>query len=369
MHSVFYVNDSQHLRECCEKWSKYAFIALDTEFVREKTFYPIAGLIQVGVGQQAYLLDPLAIDDWQPFAELLSNHNVIKVLHSCSEDLEVLQQLVGVLPEPLYDTQIAMAFAGLGFSWSYAKLVAYFLNIEVAKEETRSDWLQRPLTEQQQLYAAQDVLYLEQLFPALDQLLSDKKRAWLLQDCADLVAAYRNPAPLTELWMGAKQAWRLNARQSAALRELYVWREEKARSRNLPRNRIIKEVVLFNLAQKMPQRMAQLEHVEDMPEHAIRRDGRELLECVQRARELPDEQLPARMPAPLSSADTVLLKRLRAVLQRVADEQNVAVEIVLKKKILESLLRTKSASGYQLPEVLQGWRRELLGEQLLNCLK
>ena len=166
---IHWICDNDSLGQHCAEWQQLPFVALDTEFMRVDTFYPIAGLIQIGDGVRAYLIDPLTIDNWQPLAALLENPAVIKVVHACSEDLEVLLRLTGSLPVPLFDTQLAAAYLNLGFSMGYSRLVQAVLDIELPKGETRSDWLQRPLSETQISYAAEDAVHLAEGAQLLDQ--------------------------------------------------------------------------------------------------------------------------------------------------------------------------------------------------------
>ncbi len=162
----------------CQAWRQQPFVALDTEFMRVDTFYPIAGLLQASTGEGAWLIDPLCIDDWTPLAALLDDRGVTKVLHACSEDLEVLLRLTGSLPAPLFDTQLAAAYLNLGFSMGYSRLVQAVLGLELPKGETRSDWLQRPLSETQVSYAAEDVQHLAEVYQAQLPRLSAQKTAW-----------------------------------------------------------------------------------------------------------------------------------------------------------------------------------------------
>ena len=154
---IHWIRDNASLAQHCASWRNLPFVAVDTEFMRVDTFYPIAGLLQVSEGERAYLIDPLLIDDWAPFAALLQDPAVVKVLHACSEDLEVFLRLTGSLPVALFDPQLAAAYLNLGFSMGYSRLVQAVLNIELPKGETRSDWLQRPLTANQVRYAAESV--------------------------------------------------------------------------------------------------------------------------------------------------------------------------------------------------------------------
>lgn len=197
---INWISSDAELAEHCNYWNTLDFIALDTEFIRVTTFYPIAGLVQISDGAETYLLDPLLINDWQPLADVFNNQQVVKVLHACNEDLEVFALLVGALPAPLFDTQIAAGYLNIGFSMGYSRLVQQLLEIELPKGETRSDWLQRPLSDLQVLYAAQDTAHLVDVYGALAQQLSEQKYAWVIEDGAALVAAAQQTADPYELW-------------------------------------------------------------------------------------------------------------------------------------------------------------------------
>ncbi|MBF3228277.1 ribonuclease D, partial [Pseudomonas aeruginosa] len=215
---IQWIRDDASLAQQCREWRTQPYLALDTEFMRVDTFYPAAGLVQVGDGRQEWLIDPLLIQDWSPFAELLEDERVVKVLHACSEDLEVFLRLTGSLPVPLFDTQLAAAYLGMAHSMGYSKLVKEVLDIDLPKDETRSDWLQRPLTEMQMRYAADDVQHLAQVYLALDARLSEEKRAWLLEDGAELVANLCRESDPREAYREVKLGWRLRPQQLAVLR-------------------------------------------------------------------------------------------------------------------------------------------------------
>jgi len=366
---IHWILDDAGLAEHCAAWQALPFVALDTEFMRVDTFYPIAGLLQVSDGAIAYLIDPLRIGDWRPFAALLEAPNVVKVLHSCSEDLEVLLRLTGSLPTPLFDTQLAAGYLNLGFSMGYSRLVQALLDIELPKGETRSDWLQRPLSELQVRYAAEDVLHLVEVYRALMARLAPQKVEWVLEDGAELVANLSREVAPEDAWREAKLAWKLSRQQQAVLRALCAWREREARARNQPRNRVLREHSLWPLARSQPDNLVALARIEDMHPKTVRQDGETLLRLIREAAALPPEQWPEALPEPLPIEASALLKKLRAVGQREGERLGIAPELMLRKKTLEALLKSGFPKGpYQLPDSLRGWRRELMGQALLDCL-
>ena len=366
---IHWICDDRSLAEHCLQWRQLPYVALDTEFMRVDTFYPIAGLIQIGDGQRAFLIDPLLINDWQPLAGLLEDSAVTKVLHACSEDLEVLMRLTGSLPAPLFDTQLAAGYLNLGFSMGYSRLVQEVLGIELPKGETRSDWLQRPLSETQVSYAAEDAVHLAEVYERLRPQLSEDKNAWVLEDGAELVAQLRRETDPYELYREAKLAWKLSRAQLAVLRELCAWREREARARNLPRNRVLREHSLWPMARTQPDNLSALAKIEDMHPRTIRQDGEFLLELIKKAASVPPSEWPPALPEPLQIEASALLKQLRAIGQAEGERLGIAPELMLRKKTLEALLKSGYPNGpYQLPDSLRGWRRERMGQALLDCL-
>lgn len=355
------------LAEYARRWLDLPFVAIDTEFVRTETFFPIAGLIQIGDGEHDYLIDPLAITDWSPLVALLECPAVVKVLHACSEDLEVFQHLCGALPAPLFDTQIAAAYLGMDFSMSYSRLVKALLDIELSKEETRSDWLQRPLSAKQLQYAVDDTRYLARIYSLMaPRLEAAGLTGWLLEDTAELVASARVMPEAQDAYQRIKQAWRLKPAELAVLQVLCDWRERAARQRDVARNRLLRESTLCPLAQRQPDSLTQLSRMEDMHPRTVRQDGETILALIEQGLKVPRSQWPAPLPEPLPPDANRLLKTLRKVGQRQAERLGIAAELMLRKKVLEALVRTGYPCGpYRLPDELSGWRRELMGEELL----
>lgn len=292
-----------------------------------------------------------------------------KVLHACGEDLEVFLRLTGSLPQPLLDTQLAAGYLGIGYSMGYSRLVNAVLGIDLPKEETRSDWLQRPLTEMQERYAAEDAVHLAEIYRILDQRLDATKRAWILEDGAELVANLRRETDPQTLYRESKLGWKLSRQQLAVLRALYAWREAEARRRDQPRNRIIREHALWPMARFQPDNLVALSRIEDMHPRTVRQDGNTLLKLIREAAELPPAEWPEALPEPLPAEVNGLLKKLRAVGQAQAERLGIAPELMLRKKHLEALIKGGFPNGpYQLPAGLRGWRRELMGQALLDVL-
>ena len=366
---IHWITDNETLARHCEAWQELPFVALDTEFMRVDTFYPQAALLQVCAAGEIYLIDPLSVTATKPLAELFTHPSVVKVLHACGEDLEVFQRLIGVLPSPLFDTQLAAAYLNIGFSMGYSRLVQTVLGVELEKGETRSDWLQRPLSELQVRYAADDVSHLAELYQALEQRLSEPKRAWIFEDGQELIANASRQVEPNELYRDAKLAWKLAPQQLAVMRALCAWREVKARERDVPRNRILKENSLWPLARYQPKDLAALGRIDEMQPRTLRQDGQTLLSLIAEAASLPTAQWPQALPEPLPVEASALLKKLRAVGQAQAQRLDIAPEVMLRKKTLEAIIKSGYPTGpYSLPDSFRGWRRELMGEALLKAL-
>ncbi|KUJ83355.1 ribonuclease D [Microbulbifer flavimaris] len=358
-----WVDSSEELAMLCRKWREQKAVALDTEFMRSRTFYPQPALVQVGDGEHCYLIDNLAIENLEPLRELILDTGVTKIMHSCSEDLETLDRLLGAIPEPIFDTQIAAAMTGLGAGLGYAATVNTLLNIELPKSETRSDWLQRPLSEAQKTYAALDVAWLPHIYAILLKRLRESGRSeWLREDCSQLVAAARNPQPPELYYQKVKGAWRLRGKQLAVLQDLCAWREREARLRDVPRNHLLKEGVCLNLAQQLPDHPAAMAQP-GLEGRTLREHGDTLLKIINRACERPDA--PPALPQPLNRRQGECLKELRKRVSEIAEREGLPAEILVRKKELEALVQAERPT---LEGRLRGWRGELIGGVLMQSL-
>lgn len=359
-----HVTDNAALADIVAQLHAKPLVALDTEFQRETTFYPIAGLIQLGDAQQQYLIDPLTIDDWSPLRELFVQPKP-HLLHACSEDLEVFARLLGVLPEKLFDTQIGAALAGFGFSLSYQALVRECLGIEVEKEQTRSDWLRRPLSAAQCHYAALDIAYLPEVFARIAERLDKTNRmAWWEAEGRAAIATSRDTVAPEQYYLKLAAGWRLRGAQVAALQQLCAWREGEARARNMPRGHILKDAQCLEIARVLPRTLAELAGTPELHPQQVRIEGEKILGLIAAALEFSPAQYPPAPAEPLRRELGDRLKRLRQLVETRAQELNLSPEILARKRDCEFALRTG-----ELPDALQGWRRDIIGEPLLALLK
>lgn len=336
-----WIDNSADLAKHCQHWSNLSHIGLDTEFIRERTFYPIAALIQINDGEASYLIDPTVINELLPLKRLLQDSECIKVMHSCSEDLEVFAKLLQCHVEPLADTQLAGALLGLGPALGYANLCKMQLNIEVDKGETRSNWLQRPLTESQCHYAALDVEHLLPLYDTLmDQLEASGKADYFDQECERIEFQSMQPFVYEEAFMRIKAAWKMPPHELNRLRALAAWREHEARKRDMPRNHVIRDTGLIAIAQYGLKNEIELASLPDVSPAFARKYGQQCLELLRVANEAPRDTWPARMDKPLSKGQAKLMGQLKNRLSNMAKQWQVCPEILASKRDLEPVIRS-----------------------------
>lgn len=336
-------------------------VMVDTEFMRRDTFFPQIALLQLCFVSHeettAWLIDPLCISDVSPLAELLENPQVLKVLHSASEDLEVFHRWLGVLPQPLFDTQRAASLLDRGFGLGYRALVQTICDVDLPKGETRSNWLQRPLTTSQCDYAGLDVTWLLSVWRDLHaQCERDGKLEWVLADGLDAVNALASTQTGTH--KRVKTAWKLNSRELGILIAVCDWREQTARDRDKPRGWIIDDKACLQLAQFDPKSADELEATVEIPAGALSRYTDPLLEVLAAQREVSAEQLPPPMPGPLDASQRDKLKKLKRRAKEIAVQLTIAPEVALPSKDYELLLREADTPGFKAPGSWRGWRED-----------
>ena len=361
------VTTPEQLDQCIKQLKSCDVVALDTEFMRTDTFFPILGLIQVYNGQVCWLIDPVAIEDLSPFVEILTAPEIVKVFHSCSEDLEVLKHVLDCVPQPLFDTQIAAALTGYGFSKGYAGLVEVMLGVHVEKGETRSDWLQRPLRESQLGYAASDVLHLLPVYRQLCENLDQLQRAeWMLEEMSLLVGKATTENNFSEYFLKVKGAWQLNSQELAALQLLCEWRELEARERNRPRNRVIGDKTLLEMVLKKPGTNHGLSEIDGMHPGLIRRYADTLFELLQQGLNTPQQDCPKALPEPLPRQAGDLIKQLKKVVVVQSEILDLPPEILAPKRDVEVVVRhLMEQKKVLLPKsIAEGWRYQVVGKAL-----
>lgn len=365
------ISSNQDLYEVCLQAERKSAVALDTEFVRTRTYYAQLGLIQLYDGEQVSLIDPNHIDDFSPFIRLLANPKVVKVLHASSEDLEVFQHYFQQLPTPMLDTQIIAAFLGLGNSVGLASLLKHYFGLEMDKGASRTDWLARPLSDTQLYYAAADVWYLLPLYVRMQQALS--QTAWqsaVEYDCENLLHKREQGKDSEMAYLNIPNAWKLNSEELMRLKLLAKWRQEEAIKRNLALNFVVKGENLWQVAKYNPKHTSALLEI-GLSTQEVRIHGKKMLQVLEQMKRIDMADYP---PVINRIADDPRYKRAIKLLQQHVKDvvpPTLAPEVLAGKKSLESLLRwiwLKQQDPNQLPELLCGWRREY-GLKLLKSLQ
>ena len=358
-YQVITENDQlHHLVMVC---SKAPVITIDTEFVRVNTYYPEVGLIQIYNGEQCFLIDPIVLPDLNPLRELMLSPSILKVFHSCSEDLEVFHHAMGIIPSPIFDTQIGAAFLGVGFSASYQSLVGHYLGIELLKHETRSDWLKRPLTDNQLKYAALDVIHLYGVYKVeLKALLEADRLGWASEECSGLGIQIPTTVDPQQFYKKIRGAAVLNRSQLNVLRSLSSWREVTAREKNIPRNRVVEQKSLLAMSKVQLCSKTELEKVAGFTSKQVKKYGDIIVSILEEAWRQEEHFCPKLIPRSSGSVNSDHLQRLKGVVVECAKSLNISPEFLAKRRHLEELLRRD-----ELPEELNGWRKEAVGNSLL----
>lgn len=366
------ITDTDELAYACERWRHSRAVAVDTEFARERTFYAALGLVQISDGEDHVLIDPLAIEDLTPLADLLTDPGIVKVFHSCGEDLEVFHHHLGVVPTPMVDTQIAAALSGIGWSMGYGRLVEAVCGIDLPKGQTRSNWLKRPLTEAQQRYAALDVVYLLPCYEhVMEELTGLGRLDWLREECERLTAPERFRIDDEAAFRKLARGKRLRKHQLVVLREIFMWRERSARERNLPRSFVLKDAAMHGIALRRPENFEDLRRLRELDHATLRRHGKTLLRLVAEARARPVSEQPEPTPPPLDlRPHKELLQSIRSRVAEVAEEYGLPVEALGNKRSQETTLRRYLEGETPiLPKALRGWRETVVGEPILDLLR
>ncbi|MCJ2046230.1 ribonuclease D [Methylobacterium sp. J-078] len=352
------------LAEACTRLSAHPFVTVDTEFMRETTYYPKLCLIQMAAPDgSGVLVDPLSPDlDLAPFFALMADEGVVKVFHSARQDLEIIWLLGGLLPQPFFDTQVAAMVCGYGDSVSYEQLVNDVAKAKIDKSSRFTDWSRRPLSDAQLSYALSDVTHLVKVYEVLaGQLLSTDRGEWLDEEMSVLTSPETYKADPASAWRRLAGRMR-KPREIAVLMEVAAWREREAQSRNVPRGRILKDEAVIDVATSAPRNVEALGRLRSIPAGFERsRTGTDILAAVERGftRDLSDIALPER--ARSRGGNGALVELLKVLLKAVCETEGVAPKIIATVDDLEAIAEDDAADV----AVLHGWRRALFGEKAL----
>lgn len=367
-----YIDNQSALERLCSAYLKSDVLAIDTEFVRERTFSAKLGLLQAYDGDTLALIDPLSVDDLNPFWALLTNPSIVKVIHAGSEDFEVFRNYGSVTPQPIFDCQVAAALAELGSSLGYGKLIDSLLDITLDKGESRTNWLARPLRDAQLEYAANDVYYLHQAyFKLLNALEANGKLDICQQECLRLANKYQgDEVSDEERYQDISGAWQLTPLQLAVLQQLAAWRYNEALKRDLALGFVLKDADLMAIAKNCPRQLSQLKELQQLHPMAIKRYGKKILTLVDNG--LAQQNLPQKLTRLMDFPRyKQTFKAIKSMVEQAADRVDIPKEMIASKKLIHEVLsfhwQDTEETRVQ-PVLFTGWRNELVGQEINEFL-
>ena len=359
------VTGTEELAAICERFARFPYITVDTEFMRETTYWPKLCVIQIASPDEAFIIDALAPDlDLAPFFRLMGDERVLKVFHAARQDIEIVYHLGGLIPHPVFDTQVAAMVCGFGDSISYDQLVQRTSDARIDKSSRFTDWSRRPLTAKQIEYALADVTHLREVYTFLASRLEEQKRSdWVREEMGVLtsVETYRSEPEFA--WERLKLRVRKPV-ELAILQELAAWREREAQSRDVPRGRVIKDDAIYEIAQQQPTTQTALGQLRTVPRGFERsRAADDIIAAVQRAVSLPKDQMP-KLPKhrPPGNGSGAAVDLLKVLLKMISEDHGVAAKVIATVDDLEAI----AADDHADVPAMHGWRRELFGETALR---
>lgn len=342
-------------------------ICIDTEFMRESTYYPQLCLVQMQIGTESYILDPFCFDDLSPLARVLDNEKILKVFHAAAQDLEILSFETGVVPHPIFDTQLAASIVeGTSFP-SLGNLLKSVLGVKIDKSEGFTDWSRRPLTKKQMRYAQEDVLYLQELYEALQMRMKDLGReGWLDDEFASMCEQDRFEVDPRERYVHLKHANKLNSKQLCLAREVSAWREVSAQNKDVPRKHVLSDEQVVEICKRDPKTIDSLFAVRGVQNALSTWEAREVLSALKNGRSVSKENYPkinGNAKNQKNVDDVVFL--MNALVKLRAKENMISQALIANNQDLADLARGENANS----KLLKGWRREIVGEELLQLLR
>ena len=359
------ITTTAELAETCAEFAKHDYVTVDTEFLRETTFWPILCLIQIAGPEDECIVDPMAEGiDLTPFFELMGDESVVKVFHAARQDVEIVHNLGGLIPRPLFDSQVAAMVCGYGDSIAYNQLVSKITGGEIDKSSRFTDWSRRPLTEKQLDYALADVTHLRDVYLHLKERLEQQDRAsWVDEEMKILTTEETYDMPVEKAWKRLKMRVR-KPRDLAVMQAVAQWREQQARDRDTPRGRVMKDDAIYEIAQQHPRDEKALSRLRALPRGFEKsRFATSLLEAIDAAHNIATEdlpQVPRQVRAPEGAGAAT--EMLKVLLKVVAEQNAVASKVIATASDLEKIAADDEADV----AALSGWRLELFGKQALE---
>lgn len=360
-----YIDNNQKLADFCARIEGADYCAIDTEFVREKTYYPVLALIQIATENHMGCIDPLAFDDFEPLKKLLQKPDLIKVFHSSSQDLEILFQSYDQIPTPVFDTQLAAAVLGYNHQISYADLVLNVTEVQLEKKYTRANWVHRPLTEGELDYAMDDVRYLIPVYRHLKSELEIKNRSsWIEKELLVMSAKSTYQLDTTKLWKKLKGAQKLKGIQLQIASLLCQWREGLAQKKNLPKRWVIKDELIIDIARIKPESTTELAGIRDANEKFVQQHAKTVLDIINKAQAIDSSEWPKLDKVKvLTSSQQSIGDCLMGICREIAEDNNIALATLATRKEIDNLILNRKNSPLS-----QGWRFEMAGEKLLDFI-
>lgn len=359
------ITTTQDLQSFVQKINEAKWLAIDTEFLREKTYYAKLCLIQVEADGHRACIDPLSIDDMSSFAGLMHNENIIKVLHAAHQDLEILFQMTGKMPTPIFDTQTAASVLGIGDQMGYARLVEAMLGVSLAKTQSRTDWSKRPLRDAQLEYAIDDVRYLAQIYPKMiEQLESQSRLNWLDKDFAKATDPETYAIKANERWKKVKGNQVLKRPQLAILRELAAWREERAEKADRPRKWILSDDILLDMSRQQPSTKEAIKEIRGINPDRTLKHHDTWLALIKKGSEMPEAEWPelprSKKPSPNQNA---LVDLLMLVIQIQAKKHNITAAVIATRKRVAEMVMAGETS------ISEDWRGALVNDEIAAVIE
>ena len=362
-----YITTREELEDFVERAKSSTVLAIDTEFLREKTYYPKLCLLQLATDDEVVIVDPFCVKDLEPLKTLLLDENIVKLFHAGHQDLEIILYDIGCLPNPIFDTQVAATLLGQVQQIGYAALVHSVCGVKLKKMDSFTDWSVRPLAESQLEYAADDVVYLPEVYRKLKAELEEKGRLeWLANDFAEMSNPETFMIDERERFRRLKHVAQLNRRQMAAAREIAAWREIEARKRNIPRKWVLTDEQIVEACKREPRTIDDLFMVRGIRERLSTRDARAVIALMVAALDSSPEAWPELQQAPRSERNVdAQVDLMMAIVRLRARENDIAIQTLASHSDLVKVAR----GHYEGAEILKGWKRDIVGAELVELVE